>query len=157
MIRSVKFVERLFRQPWMPPRRCELCGDATREGKPYCPEHVERHPYVQEVLAVLEERSAEERRVLRRGASAVDPRGVNAREILLQLHLYGERTVERLARDLQLDPALVPHYAQALARRGLVSLGRTERGSVLVCPVAASGTELARPLQGPTTAALRRA
>lgn len=132
--KSVKFVERLFRQVWMPPRRCELCGQATREGKPYCSEHVERHAYVREVMAALEARAEEERAVLRRGAAAVDLQGINAREVLLQLRLHGERTVERLARDLQLDPRLVPHYVQALARRGLVRLGRTSRGSVLVQP-----------------------
>lgn len=142
-IKSVKFVERLFRQVWMPPLRCEVCGQATREGKPYCPDHVERHGYVQEVMAALERRAAEEERVLRKGAAAVDPEGINAREILLQLRLHGERTVERLARDLQLDPRLVPHYAQALARRGLVRLGRTSRGCVLVEPVA-DGRPMAR-------------
>ncbi len=128
--------------------RCEAprCSQRTRDGKPYCPEHVELLPYVQELQAALAEQQAEQRRVASRGARAVDPDGLTARELLLQLDLYGDRTVERLARDLQLDVDLVHAYAKALARHGRVSLSQTRRGHVslhagpglLVEPAAAS-------------------
>jgi hypothetical protein len=31
-----------------------ICTQSTREGKPYCPDHVENHPYVQDLLNRME-------------------------------------------------------------------------------------------------------
>lgn len=41
-------------------RRCELpgCIQSTREGKPYCSDHVEMHPYVQAILAKKRDETA---------------------------------------------------------------------------------------------------
>lgn len=114
--------------------RCfaERCDLRTRDGKPYCPDHVELHPYVQELQAMLAEQRGEIERVERRGVRAVDPSGLTANELMLQLKLYGDRTVERLARDLQLPPEVVEAYARGLAREGKVSLSHTRRGHVQV-------------------------
>lgn len=108
------------------------CDQTTREGKPFCPDHVEHHPYVQEILGTLAEREAEEERVRTAGAPAVDPSGLTARELVLHLSLHGARTVERLARELQLDPTIVDGYVSALVDRGFIALGRTNRGSTVV-------------------------
>jgi len=112
--------------------RSSGCVQTTREGKPFCPDHVEHHPYVQEILGTLAEREAEEERVRTTGAPAVDPTGLTARELVLHLSLHGARTLERLARELQLDPAVVDGYVDALVERGLIALGRTNRGSTVV-------------------------
>ncbi len=108
------------------------CEQTTREGKPYCPDHVENHPYVQEILDTLAAREAEERQVRSQGARAVDPRGLTAKELVLHLSLHGARTLERLSRELQLDPRIVDGYVSALVERGVVTLGRTNRGSTVV-------------------------
>lgn len=112
--------------------RSPNCVQTTREGKPFCPDHVEHHPYVQEILGTLAEREAEEERVRTGGAPAVDPRGLTARELVLHLSLHGARTIERLSRELQLDTAIVEGYVNALVERGSIALGRTNRGSTVV-------------------------
>ncbi len=108
------------------------CFATTREGKPYCPDHVERHTYVQEILAILAEREAEEDRVRSGGPTAVDPAGLTAQELVLHLSLHGSRTVERLSREFQLEADVMLDYVDALRERGLLVLGRTTRGSTVV-------------------------
>jgi len=108
------------------------CTQTTREGKPFCPDHVELHPYVQTIIGTLREREAEEEKVRQRGARAVDPGGLTAKELVLHLSLHGARTIERLSRELQLDTKVLDGYVGALVRRGVVALGRTNRGSTVV-------------------------
>ena len=110
------------------------CGKTTREGKPFCSDHVEQHGYVQEILEILAEKEAEEERVRQHGSDAVDPEGLNARELLLHLDQHGSRTIERLAREFQLESNVISGYVEALASRGRVVTGRTTRGSVVVQP-----------------------
>ena len=116
-----------------PAPKCEAngCNETTRNGKPYCTEHVELLPYVSRLIDQLDERDAELNRVLRRGPQHVDPQGITAQEIILQLKLYGGRTVARLSRDLMLDEQVVESYGRALARLGAVSIGRHRRGLLL--------------------------
>jgi DNA-binding MarR family transcriptional regulator len=115
-------------------RHCEVegCGVATREGKPYCSEHVERHPYVRQVLAQLVQRESEEARVFDQGARAVDPAGITAQEILQFIRLHGPRTVPRLARELNLEVKTVTGYVRALERRKVVDTDTTRRGALIV-------------------------
>ena len=58
--------------------------------------------------------------------------GLTARELVLHLSLHGARTVERLSRELQLDPKVLDGYVSALVSKGAVTLGRTNRGSTVV-------------------------
>jgi hypothetical protein len=115
-------------------RHCEArgCGVATRAGKPFCSEHVERHPYVQSLLDLMAESDLETERVGRQGARAVDVDGLNAREILQFVRVNGERTVARLARDLNMHLPTLRSYVQALRRARLLSLGKNKRGKPLI-------------------------
>lgn len=115
-------------------RFCDVsgCTQTTREGKPFCPDHVEHHPYVQAILSTLAEREDEEEKVRQRGSKAVNPMGLTAKELVLHLSLHGARTVERLSRELQLDSKVLDGYVGALVRKGVVALGRTNRGSTVV-------------------------
>ena len=127
-------VEPFYHSATSTTRSCKApgCHATTREGKPYCPEHVEFHPYVQEILEILDRREEEEQLVRKRGPSAVDPEGLTAKELMLHLSLHGSRTVERLSREFQLDATVMGNYVRALRNRGLVVLGRTTRGSTVV-------------------------
>ena len=120
--------------PTLANRSCKItgCQNSTREGKPFCPDHVERHDYVQGILEILARREAEEDRVRRKGASAVDPQGLTAQELILHLSQHGSRTVERLSREFQLESEVMRDYIDALLERGLVQIGRTARGSPIV-------------------------
>ena len=111
------------------------CTQTTRERKPYCAEHVEEHPYINDLMHRLADSEREISRVKRRGPAEVNPHGLLAQEILREL-AQGDCTVERLARDMQLDAHVVQCYVRALARRGRVTLGETSRGNVLVAACA---------------------
>lgn len=131
----------LLHQPRrLSPRHCEApgCNQATREGKAYCSDHVEMHPYVQDLIMRLEEREAEDERVQRRGPRAVNLQGITTQEILQHLAFHGPRTEERLCRELNLDVKTLQGYVQAMRRKKLVTLGHTKRGSTVV--------KLAKPL-----------
>ncbi|MGE0711951.1 MAG: hypothetical protein AB7N76_03305 [Planctomycetota bacterium] len=111
------------------PRRClePGCRRSTRHRKPYCPDHVERLPYVQEVLAALEGKEREQAEVAILGPRAVDPDGITAGEILNELAIHGPRSVARLAKDLALSRRLAEHYVEALRREGFVSVQARRR------------------------------
>lgn len=53
-------------------------------------------------------------------------------EILLILKLHGGRTVERLARDINVNVVTVKAYVALLRKRGLVITGRGKRGNTIV-------------------------
>jgi hypothetical protein len=137
------------------PRHCEHdgCDQATREGKAYCSDHVEEHPYVQGLLNRLAERDRQDDDVARRGSKAVDLGGITAQEILAHLAFHGPRTEERLCRELNVGDKTVAGYVQALKRARLVTLGTTKRGSTLVKParraleaLSEAPTEVASPI-----------
>lgn len=110
----------------------EGCKRATREGKPYCSEHVGRLPYVQALVEQIAEKEAEEAQVAKRGVRAVDPYGLTAREVLLTLWVNGERTVARLSRELNIDFETVKLYVRCLERNGFVNVEPTRRGAGVV-------------------------
>jgi len=122
-------------------RHCEDpgCKKATKKDKPYCTDHVKEHDYAQHLLGIIEGRDKELEKVRQQGRLAVDPKGLQAQEILMFLRVHGERTVPRLARDLNLKlPDLKP-YIRALKDLGSVELGENKRG-VDTVKISSNGT-----------------
>lgn len=115
-------------------RHCEVpdCGVATRAGKPFCSNHVEKHPYIQELLHIMMDSEIEEARVRQIGPRAVAADGLNSLEIVRFVRVNGERTVPRLARDLNMDLPTLEAYVKALKRRRLIRLGKNKRGTPLI-------------------------
>lgn len=116
--------------------KCEAAGcmRSTKERKPYCTDHVDMHPYVAGLVEALADCDRERAQVARRGAKAVDLAGITTREIMGQLWQYGGRTIERLARDLQLPVEVVASYGEAMAEGGLVRLGSSARNNQVLEP-----------------------
>lgn len=116
------------------PRHCEAAGcvQATREGKPFCSDHVDLHPYVQEILATLACKEDEEDRAITGRAKSIDVQGVTCREIIMHLKVHGARTEERLVREMNIDSRAMNKYIVALRNAGIVTTGYTKRGSTLV-------------------------
>lgn len=109
------------------------CIQATREGKPYCSDHVDDHSYVREVMDQLAEREAQDEAVSKRGAKAVDLAGsITAREIMLHLGLHGVRSVEKLCQELAINAKILDGYLKALHKAKLITFGSTKRGSTTV-------------------------
>jgi hypothetical protein len=115
-------------------RQCNTrgCHNTTREGKPYCPDHVEDHPYVQEILQTLQASENELTNVRRRGKRAINAGGLVVKEITLHLSLHGGRTLERLSRELNVGIPVLKSYVDYLVAEGVAVLGRTTRGSTIV-------------------------
>jgi len=111
--------------------------NSTREGKPYCPEHIELHPYVGEVLDQLAAIDAEEHRIKRLGIAGVDLQGVLAKEAMIKLvcDYGGSGTVERISGELRRHPLVVSLIFVRLAKCGVVTIRRTKRGSIVVAVV----------------------
>ena len=78
------------------------------------------------------ESQLEAERVRQLGARAVDIEGLNAQEILRFIRVNGERTVPRLARDLNMHLPTLSGYVKALKRKRLLALSKNKRGTPLV-------------------------
>lgn len=107
------------------------CSHGTREGKPFCPEHVELNEHAKKVLAHISARELEDAKVVDAKTKIKDynVRGITARSIVQHLAEHGTRTKERLCRELGLERPVLDAYSEALIKRGLIHLGKTGRGS----------------------------
>ena len=116
------------------PRACAVrgCGGPTREGKPYCPAHVEQSPYVQRVLDRLARFEFERERVRQRGRRGVDLRGETAQELLRELRVNGPRSPAGLAKALGIDHWVVLVHAGALEEAGQLRRAYGEQGQELL-------------------------
>ena len=120
-------------KPTVSPRYCEagVCGKPTQGGKPFCPDHLFSNAYARKVFAVNEavERDAEGAKT--KTPEELDVTGVIATEILRTLSQDGQKTIEKIAQDVNyLDSEGAERYAIALERAGLVKVGRTSRGAM---------------------------
>ena len=106
------------------------CMNSTREGKPFCPDHVEMHPYVQEVVAFRKLRDAEIVRIAD-GRQVADD-SLLFKEIIIHITNLGSKTVERLACDLMIDIEAIKKLIKAMKRQKLIKIGRSKRGSTVV-------------------------
>lgn len=105
------------------------CERTTREGKPYCLDHVERHGYVAELQGKLRNREAEEERARRGKAPGMDSLLVH--EVLHHVRVRGEATTRRLAADMKSDRQAVLTVVRELARRGHVATRRRKSDLVV--------------------------
>jgi hypothetical protein len=130
-------IERIDAADYRSERRfaCEVCGGGTREGKPFCPEHVEQSPYVQSVVNALRAADDEIARVEKNGWQSVNIKGTKVAEILLHLRMHGSRTLDRLLREVFIGcctKKAARAYITALERHGLVSVSITQRRGEMV-------------------------
>jgi hypothetical protein len=108
------------------------CRRSTRNGKPFCSDHVEKLPYATNLVDQLKAQEVEIEEVRVRGSRVVDVEGLTSQEILSWLRAHGARTVPRLAREIQVDVNILGFYVTALAESGLVQLVKTERRGPIV-------------------------
>jgi len=105
------------------------CRANTREGKPYCSDHIELSPYVQRVLREIAQREAEAA-VLGDGYE-VPMKGHLIKEtiVLLEQNSY---TAARLSRLLDIDHQSAETLIRQMSKQGLAKMGRTERGAIII-------------------------
>lgn len=106
------------------------CLKSTRESKPFCPDHVELHPYVQEIVAFRDSREAEIAGIEK--GKQVKNNSPLFEEILIYITNYGSKTVERIAHDIMISVPATKKLVQTMRRKGIIKTGRTTRGSTTV-------------------------
>ena len=132
----MRILDRILEQSTTPSigRLCEYpgCLLTTRDGKPYCPEHVEENPYAKRVTEEIARRKRDDDRARKPKApiSSFNIEGITAQSILQHLGEHGTRTRERLCRELALEFDVLDGYIRALLKKDLIYLGRTHRGNV---------------------------
>lgn len=111
--------------------RCKVCGGATREGKPFCSEHIEQSPYLQRLQQQIADKEAEEELVAQKGAAKVSSDSETVREIRNLLETTGPRTLEAISKETQLDAAALKGYISHMKKRGEIQTRYNRRGSVV--------------------------
>src|SRR5690606_15818305 len=96
------------------------CGAPTRHRKPYCPDHVESMPYVQEILAQLD-----------REPDVVE-------EIRSLLWEFPVLSLPLACKMLEADPVDVFRGLKTLEARGEVTLTEGDRGKLVAQPARVS-------------------
>jgi hypothetical protein len=104
------------------------CFAKTREGKPFCIDHVLHHPYAMKIIADIEARELELAGIA--DGQPVNVEGPLALDVLAYLREVCSATVERIARERGYTHTAAERIVEALAGRDLVKTGRTTRGSV---------------------------
>lgn len=107
----------------------EGCKRTTREGKPYCSDHVEMGTYVKKVLRELELRNSES--VLLEDGKNIEPSGHLVRETLLMLE-QGSYTEAKLARLMDISHRAASQLIKQMHQNGLARIGHTDRGALTV-------------------------
>jgi hypothetical protein len=122
-------LRRVFRNDIYPTDHCRHpgCGASTREGKPYCSNHIEHCEYIQKVLAEIDRRDNESR-VLDSGRW-VAQNGHLVREALLILD-GGTFTAARLGRMLDITEKAADTLIRMMARKGYVRISFSDTGAL---------------------------
>jgi len=107
------------------------CGLNTREGKLYCPAHVEKHSYIVDLLNRIAETDKEIERVRRQGFRGVSESSIVVKDILTKLRAEGPRTVERLARAFKIEPRLIKEYGKYMINKKMIVSFTSARGSAV--------------------------
>lgn len=107
------------------------CNKTTRQGKPYCTDHVLQNDYAGLVSKRFVDHEAEIQRIEKRGASAVDLDGVFVLSVLN--HLRGiEVTRRKLTKDFSVSLKVIDAVVNKLRRHGLVQSHYSKRGTEFV-------------------------
>ncbi len=124
---------------------CAECGKSTREGKPYCSEHIEYLDFPRSVMDEVAAREEEIEHAMRGDWRKIDINGGNTQEVLMHLFTHGSRTVHRISRDVFIGASVrvAQAFADALEHAGLIEIGRTGRGSPVLSITGAGKKRLA--------------
>lgn len=108
----------------------ENCLRATKEGKEFCQEHVEEHPYVKRILSDLANFEKEKQKVLRN--KRVIRKGYLEQEIMNVLAESSPVSIEKMVKLLSYDRRIIEVYVKSAQRRKLVSTRKNKRGYLMV-------------------------
>ena len=127
-----KFIDKPMDEKRLGPQHCKTCGKATRERKPYCPEHIMEMAYPASRRAMLDKTEEELKKVSKVGAKAVNLEGLVVEEIMCNLAQVGRRTWRRLCKERvfffnDTDTDTADAYLLRLKRAGYVDVWKSSR------------------------------
>lgn len=108
------------------------CKRATREGKPYCSEHVELSPYVARIIEELELRDHEA--ALLAAGKKIARDGHLVRETLLMLE-QGSYTSAKLSRLMDISHSSTETLIRIMDDMGLATMSKTDRGALVIAKI----------------------
>ena len=98
------------------------CFKTTADGKDFCLEHIAMIPYAAKLIAQLKKRQ-EQREKLTEAELFFE-------DVVIELRLKGQSTIEGLARALRLPLLLMGKILRDMKRSGLIRLGKNSRNSI---------------------------
>ncbi len=110
--------------------QCSGCGAPTRDGKPFCIDHIEAMPYAKWLIAIVEQRDAHIGAINQGNRVELDQR--MAGEILAVIVSAGTITPQRIAHICGFPYRVVTVYVESLVAAGKLTAGKTRRGSPIV-------------------------
>jgi len=111
------------------------CGQDTREGKHYCPDHTIHHGHAARVAALVEQRERERVLLIAHGVEAVRPDMLTLGDLVFAIATRGEATIERLVREASLAEDIVQALVAWLVLKGAATTHLNARGNVVVALV----------------------
>lgn len=129
------------------PRRCSIhgCPKATREGKPYCLDHVEKNPHIVELLATLRQREQEADQ-LDQGHEG-NPNGHLASEVVTRMaDEMGCVPLTRIGTYVKLSDHGIESLVRALDRNGRVVALR-DGNKLMVCLFSPRASSMLMPVE----------
>lgn len=114
------------------------CGTGTRDGKPFCIDHIERMPYARLLMAIVERRDTHIDSINQGARITLDAR-ITA-EILAVISTAGSISPQRIAHVCGFPYKVVDVYVAALTASDHIQSTRTRRGSPIVRVVGAQPT-----------------
>lgn len=122
------------RTPRVKPCGVENCGAPTKNGKPYCLDHMDLVQRADAIMVEVEARRREVNAVLDAGAEGwrrVDIDGSIAKEIVEVVKLFGAQPMPSLTKIVQLKRDIVAPYVKALVAHGRLQVSRVHCGRSL--------------------------
>ena len=110
------------------------CSKSTREGKPFCSNHIAQSPYIMLIQSKLDGRAAEEV-MLEKGRRLIPQNGFFVKEALLLLRTK-DFTAKSFSRRLDISHKATERLIDLLVRWGQVKRTQTARGGSTVSGLA---------------------
>jgi len=116
-----------------PSHYCKTCGEATRERKPYCTDHILDDGYPKTLCEIIAGVDEEIKSVVESGFKKIDVNGLVCEEILAGIATAGQITWRRLVKDHvaflnNASTETADAYLTRLQIDGLVLTDRSVRG-----------------------------
>ena len=112
------------------PCKAKGCTRSTREGKPFCSNHIESAPYVAHILGILKGRD-EEAQILEHEDGGIKKSGFFYKETLLLLRSKNF-TAKGLSRRLDISHHAAERLIVLMANDGLCRRSETQRGDTTI-------------------------